>query len=411
VAKPQWSDFGSMWRTVREVDVNAIRHEAERGLAIAVVGQPAELSHTERLLRDGPNRYPAASDPLVLVPLADVGSRLDLFGGVNLLVLAFDAASPLDDAELAGLERLAATPRPGQVILLFGETPSPSTRWSAYLDRGAAILVDPEDPAAAALVAGSVLDALPAEVRLAAARRLPGLRPRFATRLTGEVSASNAAVALASGVPSLVPLLGIPLAAADTIILTKNQALMVYRLALASGAPPEFQKRMLEITPVIGGAVVWRQIAGALVGLVPGYGIVPETAVAYGGTYVVGLVAARWYETGLLTEAERKRITAEAASVARLAAGTMVEQARTTGGKAGARVRGGAERVSLGATAARARAGKVAHGAHTATGNAGTQVRRTARRLRDGGRKVVQRRRAAVTDGAGEHDCVEHTPD
>jgi hypothetical protein len=71
------------------------------------------------------------------------------------------------------------------------------------------------------------------------------------------------------------------------------------------------------------------------VGLVPGYGIVPETAVAYGGTYVVGLVAARWYETGLLTEAERKRITAEAASVARLAAGTMVEQARTTGGKAG----------------------------------------------------------------------------
>jgi hypothetical protein len=212
-----------------------IRHEAERGLAIAVVGQPAELSHTERLLRDDPNRYPAASDPLVLVPLADVGSRLDLFGGVNLLVLAFDAASPLDDAELAGLERLAATPRPSQVILLFGETPSPSTRWSAYLDRGAAILVDPEDPAAAALVAGSVLDALPAEVRLAAARRLPGLRPRFAARLTGEVSASNAAVALASGVPSLVPLLGIPLAAADTIILTKNQALMVYRLALPAG--------------------------------------------------------------------------------------------------------------------------------------------------------------------------------
>jgi len=127
------------------------------------------------------------------------------------------------------------------------------------------------------------------------------------------------------------------------------------------------------------------------------------------------LVATRWYETGLLTEAERKRITAEAASVARLAAGSMVEQARTSGGRAGARVRGGAERVSLGATAVRARAGKVAHGARTATGEAtgkaGTQVRRTARHLRDGGRKVVQRRRAAVTDGAGEHDCVEHTPD
>ncbi len=362
MAKHQWSDFGGMWRTVREVDINAIRHEAERGLAIAVVGQPASLSWTDRLLRDGPNRYPASSDPLALVPLADVGSRLDLFGGVTLLILAFDAASPLDDAELAGLERLSATPRPSQVVLLFGETPGPSTPWSAYLDRRAAILVDPADQAAAALVADAVLDALPAEVHLAAARRLPGLRPRFAARLTGEVSASNAAVALASGVPSLVPLLGIPLAAADTIILTKNQALMVYRLALASGAPPEFQKRMLEITPVVGGAVMWRQIAAALVGLVPGYGILPKTAVAYGGTYLVGLVATRWYDTGLLTEAERKRFTAEAASVARRAAEIMVEQARAAGGNAGARARGGAEWASRGATAARARAGKAVHG-------------------------------------------------
>jgi hypothetical protein len=404
-----------MWKTVREVDINAVRHEAERGLAIAVVGQPGALSQTERLLRDGPNRYPPGSDPLALVPLADVGARLDLLGGVNLLILAFDAASPLDAAELAGLERLSATPRPSQIVLLFGETPGQSTPWSAYLDRGEAILVDPEDTTAAARVAGAVLDALPAEVRLAAARRLPGLRPRYAARLTAEVSTSNAAVALASGVPSLVPLLGIPLAAADTIILTKNQALMVYRLALAGGAPPEFQKRMLEITPVIGGAVVWRQIAGALVGLVPGYGILPKTAVAYGGTYVVGLVAARWYETGLITEAERRRLTAEAASVARRAAGTMVEQARTTGGKAGVQVRGGAARVSLGAAAARARAGQVAQGARkvtgAATGKADAQARRTARRLREGSRKVVRRKRPAETGGDGAHDEVEQAPD
>ena len=82
---------------------------------------------------------------------------------------------------------------------------------------------------------------------------------------------------------------------------------------------------------------MWRQIAAALVGLVPGYGIVPKTAVAYGGTYVVGLAATRWYETGLLTDAERKRITAEAASRARDAARKMAAQARAGGGKAGAR--------------------------------------------------------------------------
>ncbi len=413
MAKPQWSDFGAMWTTVRELDINAIRHEAERSLAIAVIGQPAALSWTERLLRDGPNRYPPSSDPLALVPLADVGSRLDLVGAVDLLVLALDAATPLDAAELAGLELLATTPRPHQVVLLFGD-PGPSTPWSAYLDRGAAILVDSGDPGAAALVAGAALGALPAEVRLAAARRLPGLRPQFAARLTGEVSASNAAVALASGVPSLVPLLSIPLAAADTIILTKSQALMVYRLALAGGAEPEFQKRMLEITPVIGGAVMWRQIAGALAGLVPGYGILPKTAVAYGGTYVVGLIATRWYETGLLTEAERKRITTEAAAVARRAAETMVGQARTAGGKAGALTQGGLQKAAEGAAAARAQAGRVAQGARTATGaatgKAGAGVQRTARRLRDGSRKVVPRRRPAATDDGGEHDDSDHPP-
>jgi len=190
---------------------------------------------------------------------------------------------------------------------------------------------------------------------------------------------------------------------------------MVYRLALAAGAPPEFQKRMLEITPVIGGAVVWRQIAGALVGLVPGYGIVPKTAVAYGGTYVVGLVATRWYETGLLTAAERRRLTAEAAFVARRAAETMVEQTRSAGGKAGAQAQGGLKRMAQGATAAQARAGKAAHGARTATGaaagKADAQVRRIARRLQEGSRKVVRRKRPAETDGAGEHDEVEQAPD
>ncbi|HEY5388605.1 MAG TPA: hypothetical protein VIL79_11970 [Thermoleophilia bacterium] len=361
--KRQWSDFGAIWKTVREMDINAIRNEAERGLAIACVGQPAALLWTDRLLREGPDRYPPGFDPLALVPLAEVAGSLGTVRAADLLIVTLDATASLEGAELAGLKALSAAPRPSQVVLLFGEAPGAPTPWSVYLDRGAAILVDPRSPAAAATVAGAVLDALPAEARLVAARRLPGLRGLFASRLTNEVSMSNAAVALASGVPSLVPFLGIPMSAADTVILTKNQALLVYRLALACGAPPEFQKRMLEITPVIGGAVMWRQIAGALVGLVPGYGIVPKTAVAFGGTYVVGLAAARWYETGLLTDAERRRITAEAATRARDVARTMARQARAAGGKAGAQARGAAQR------------------------------------LRDRGRNVVRRKRVAAPEG------------
>ena len=73
VPKPQWSDFGAVWKTIREVDINAIRHEAERGQAIVCVGQPAALWWVDRFLRDGPNRYPLGPDHLALVPLAEAG--------------------------------------------------------------------------------------------------------------------------------------------------------------------------------------------------------------------------------------------------------------------------------------------------------------------------------------------------
>jgi hypothetical protein len=159
---------------------------------------------------------------------------------------------------------------------------------------------------------------------------------------------------------------------------------MVYRLALACGAPPEFQRRMLEITPVIGGAVLWRQIAGALVGLVPGYGIVPKTAVAFGGTYVVGLAATRYYEAGILTDEERKRITKEAAAKAREAATTMVAQARAAGDKAGAQTRSSATAV---AERARATRDDLAGRARTAGGKA-------AETARAAGRKVTRRGKA-----------------
>ena len=180
-----------------------------------------------------------------------------------------------------------------------------------------------------------MLDALPPQRQLAAARRLPGLRPQYARRLTAEVSLSNGAFALASGVPSLVPILGVPITAADTVVLTKNQALMVYRLALAFGAPPEFQRRMMEITPVIGAAVVWRQVAGGLVGLVPGYGILPKTAVAFAGTYITGRAAELWYATGLVSKDDLRRISAEATAKARSMAGEQARRAREARDAAG----------------------------------------------------------------------------
>jgi hypothetical protein len=400
VAKSRWSDFGSIWKTIREVDINAIRHEAERPLAIICVGQLSALAWVDRLLRDGPDRYPPGRDPLALVPLAEIGAYLELLPGADLLILALDTAAPLGEAEIAGRELLAQARRPDHLVVLFSRSLDASATGSVQMDRGATV-VDPQSPSAAGVLGGAVLAALPADARLVAARRLPALRPLFASRLTGEVSVSNAAVALASGVPSMVPILGIPFAAADTIILTKNEVLMVYRLALACGAAPEFQKRMMEITPVIGGAVVWRQIAGLLVGLVPAYGIVPKTAVAFGGTYVVGLLATRWYETGLLTPAERKRILAEASEKARGVATSMVEEARAAGGKAGAQAQEGWKKAAQGAVTVTSKAtagvgaqvGKMVDGTRATIDKAGTRARDAAQRLREGSRNVVRRGR------------------
>ena len=200
VPKSQWSDFGAIWKTIREVDINAIRHEADRGVAIVCIGQPAALWWVERYLRDGPNRYPLSADPLALVPLSR-GGGLPRPRGLGRS--AGRGAGCGDNARRrrAGWARASldgAATEPGGAALRRGRRarrrrgPPTSTgarpRWWTRSLR-------PRRPA----VGGAVLSALPAEARLAAARRLPGLRPWFAARLTSEVSVSNAAFALASG--------------------------------------------------------------------------------------------------------------------------------------------------------------------------------------------------------------------
>jgi hypothetical protein len=114
---------------------------------------------------------------------------------------------------------------------------------------------------------------------------------------------------------------------------------------------------MMEITPVIGAAVVWRQVAGGLVGLIPGYGILPKTAVAYAGTYITGRAAGLWYATGFVSKADLRRFRAEATARARSVTEQMTRQAREARGKAGrgARDAGGGLRKTIGRAVPRRR--------------------------------------------------------
>ncbi|GIV98290.1 MAG: hypothetical protein KatS3mg057_2947 [Herpetosiphonaceae bacterium] len=251
--------IGNVWRTVKEIDVQAIREEAEQPLQIVLVGDDELRAPLARLLRDGMGtyRYPALGpDPLQELWLPLARERQGELSRADLLILVLSAQRPLRDDEYMAYEKLIMVDAPLLVVVSGGfqlplaspGTPAPD--WSGqrvvYLDRADGSLDR---------LSEAIVELLPDDRRLAAARRLAGLRPVLARMVVGEISRSNAMYALTSGIPQLVPILNIPLVAADMIVLTKNQALMVYRLALAMGAPADFTAQMQEIMPVIGGGL------------------------------------------------------------------------------------------------------------------------------------------------------------
>ena len=120
---------------------------------------------------------------------------------------------------------------------------------------------------------------------------------------------ANAQFALLANLPAALPGIGVAGVGADIIILTKNQVLLVYKLAALWGARLDDPRALLlEIAPVVGGAFLWRTTARALLGMVPGFiAVAPKVAVAYLGTYVVGGLASAFYANGIRADEGRVR--------------------------------------------------------------------------------------------------------
>jgi uncharacterized protein (DUF697 family) len=167
------------------------------------------------------------------------------------------------------------------------------------------------------------------ELRVPLARRLRGFRALAAEQVIRDVSRVNAEFAAVSGIGQSIPILA-PLfpavVGADVFLLTKNQALMVYRLAAIHGEDLDLRARAREIAAVIGGAFGWRTLARQLAGAVPGgLGLPVRAGIAYSGTYSVGKAAQMVFDTGHRPgRQEMLRLYEEGA---RLAAGT-VDQLR-----------------------------------------------------------------------------------
>lgn len=139
------------------------------------------------------------------------------------------------------------------------------------------------------------------DLELALGRLYPQLRKAAAQYVVNTTSRVNAQFAVVSNIPSLVPVVGGLLAAgADTIILTKNQLMMIYKLAAIYGRDTSNRLAIYrEMVPVVGAGLFWRTVARDLAALMPfAAGAVPKVLIAFTGTFVAGIAAQVYYDEG-----------------------------------------------------------------------------------------------------------------
>jgi uncharacterized protein (DUF697 family) len=132
-------------------------------------------------------------------------------------------------------------------------------------------------------------------------RAFPGFRSAAAKSVIDETAKANAQFALVSNIPAVVPLVGgLMAASADFLVLTKNQLMLLYKVAAIHGRDLSDQFAIFrEMVPVVGAGLAWRTVAREIASFVPfAAGTIPKVAVAYAGTLSVGRAADYYYRFG-----------------------------------------------------------------------------------------------------------------
>ncbi len=293
-----WRDLGNIWTTFKELDIRPIREEAERPLVLAFAGAAGVGKSTLiAALRHSKRSRDKVISPTLETDL-DAPTRLD---EADLVVLMLDATCGDFSIEADWYRQQKDA---GRNLLVFynkmdalRDTNTLSATMTTWVGARVAFGSARDADSLATDFVPRVIESLPGRA-LALARRYPLFRVAVARDLINDTSFANASYALGTGFAEIVPALDIPFNVADMVILTKNQALLVYKLGLALGLSTRWQDHFAELGGVVGAGFVWRQIARQLVGLVPVWGIVPKVAVAYAGTYAVGEAILHWYQTG-----------------------------------------------------------------------------------------------------------------
>jgi uncharacterized protein (DUF697 family) len=294
------------WDALREINPKDVRTELERPVAIGFFGRPGSGRRTlARALFD--QDHPDVPGRGVSINDSD-SAAVAAAGKLDLAFLVLDATQPDWSAERRVAGQLAMASHPFLLVATHAdELPTPGQAATALRSQFPShppelmAVVDPRDTQATrARLVGPLLKTVPG-LRLALAHRFPLLRRTVTEEMIREAAMVNAQFALMSSLPSLIPVLGLFLGGmADILVLTKNQAMLVFKLAAIHGRDIDNRIGVLrEIMPVIGSAFLWRTAARTAVGLAPAaISAVPKAAIAYVGTYLVGQAARYYYEHG-----------------------------------------------------------------------------------------------------------------
>lgn len=310
-----------LWRTLKEADLAAIRRDAERRFEVLVLAVDAARGERLAELVSGAG---GIHPWLTLAAPEHVLDRRGLTGRDAALLVS--GSSDLEPSLAAARDALRTA---GVPLVTVVEGAAGATAAVARPGETARAAVPALDAAALPAVAAAIVTSFDPALRLALARQLPPLRTAIFTALIDETARANTTYALTTGLAEAVPVLDVPLNLADMVVLTKNQLVMSYKIALGSGKTGRPRELIGEVMGVIGSGFLFRQAARSLVGLIPVAGIVPKVAMAYAGTWAVGRAVAAWASEGRrLTPAAVRRFYREAWDRGKTVAKAMAEQAK-----------------------------------------------------------------------------------
>lgn len=273
---------------LREVDVRPARLAAERPFTLIVVSRDLPLAeHLVRLLYQGDRAEDVPPHRAAIALPLDTSAAL-VRADVALIV----AAAGRDYSEERRLRQALESAGVPTRLCLLAEGAAPSEGvWlptvNGVLDEREAV----RNLIQAVREIGAVSD-------LALARHLPAFRAPVVRALIDDVASANLAYSLGTAVLEVNPVTGLPLNVADVVVLTKNQGVLAYKIALAMGMPADLRHLAPQLAGVIGGGFLLRQLARSLVGLIPALGALTKVAVAFAGTYAIGEAVYRWCATG-----------------------------------------------------------------------------------------------------------------